>query len=401
MALVSFSLGRGLWAAVAVTVGVRLGLIIYAETTSRFAFGDGRLYVDLGRSLAAGQGLSISKDLFVLEAGRGAWAEALMARWRRAGLWDFILPGRPTAFVMPLYPCFVGGLFFLFGPRVLAVRLVQLIVAAAVPLLIYYVARNVFNRRAALAAAWLGALYPPFVFYAASVTNQLLSLVALLGVVAGYYLVKARATWGRVVLLGVTGGAAFLTRAELSGVAAMAVAAFVGDGLRHRRCVGGVVARGAAALGVGFVVALPWALRNYVSLGHFSFLPTQGPRVLWEANAHPLSAEFARGEVPAYRGLYEDLRREELRRLRRPDLAEMPTFTTENEFARARVLRARVMAFVKANPRVYGRLCLVRAGQFVRLEPLNFPHLVYRLSYATYGLLLLLGVVGLALSAAT
>lgn len=392
------SRNRFLWLAVVVAVLLRLALVGYAEVTGRFAFGDGRFYVDLGKSLAAGRGLSISGDLLKLEVSRGPWLKPLAERWRRAGLWDFIRPGRPTAFVMPAYPLFVGAAFSLFGPRVIAVRLLQILAAAGVTFLFYYVAKKAFDRGAGLAAAWVYAVYPFFVFFAASVTNQLFSIAALLGVVALYYFLNDRPTGRRAALFGLVAGGAFLTRAEMAVVAALCAAGYFWRLRRRRTALRPALSHAAVITGVAVAVATPWAVRNYLSLNKFSYLPTQGPRVFWEANAHPLSEEFEWGEVPAYAALYEKLRQEELPRLRMAALADMPKFSVEDEFTRAEILQRRVSAFVRANPRVYFQLCWIRARQFLRFAPLNFSGLAYRAAYWAYAALLITGGAGLILS---
>ena len=387
----------GLWAALAVAFALRLALVVHAEAGGHFAFGDGRFYLELGRSLAAGRGLAVSPAVFDLEPGRGAWTEALMARWRRTGLWDFIRPGYPTAFVMPLYPCFVGGVFRLFGPHLLAARVVQLLLSLAVPALTFSIGRRLFGARAGVLAAWGAALYPFFIFYAASLTNQLFSILALLAVVEGYYRFRDRRNWAAALAFGVVAGLAFLTRAELAGPALLGGLLVLGAALKAGGR-GRALGRFAAFAAVAVLVALPWAARNAASLGHFSFLSTQGPRVLWEANLQPLSAEFGRGDVAAYELQYDALRARELPRLRRADLAEMPAFDAEGEFERAAILQARVAAFVRANPRAYLGLCGVRARQFLRFGSLNFGGPVYALSYGSYAVVFILGVAGLVVS---
>jgi hypothetical protein len=140
--------GRGLAVALAAGALLRVALLVYAERGGAFAFGDGRFYEELGRSLAAGRGMSVSGALFELEPGRPPWAAALMARWRETGMWDFVRPGRPTAFVMPAYPLFVGAVFKACGPSVLAARLVQLLFALALPLLFFDLGRRAVGPRA-------------------------------------------------------------------------------------------------------------------------------------------------------------------------------------------------------------------------------------------------------------
>lgn len=389
---------KWLWAALAAGALIRLALIVHAETGGAFALGDGRFYLDLGRSLAAGRGLSISDDLLAIDPRRGEWTVALVERWRSTGLWDFIVPGRPTAFVMPLYPLFVGGVFALFGPHTLAVRLLQLILGLAVPWLLYEIGRRAFNPLTGVVAAWGGALYSFFVFYTASITNQLFSILALLAVAAGYLWCRAKPSYPKVIGFGLVAGAAFLVRAEIV-IPALLAAALLGWRLFRSRGIAPAAAAVGLIIGCGLLVTTPWAFRNASSLGRFSYFATQGPRVLWECDVQPFSAEFGRGDVPGYYNLYTRLRAEALPTLKRADLVEMPRFNRESEFERAEILNGRVLTFLRANPGLFARLCLVRAAQLVRFESLNFGSWPYRLAYAAYPVLLFMGIVGLMITA--
>jgi len=388
---------KWLTAALAAAALIRLALIVHAETGGAFALGDGRFYIELGRSLAAGHGLSISADLLNVDPRRGEWAVALMERWRSTGLWDFVVPGRPTAFVMPLYPLFVGGVFALFGPHTLAVRLVQLVFGLAIPWLLFEIGRRAFDGRTGVLAAWGGAFYSFFIFYTASITNQLFSIIALLAVTAGYLWYRAKPSYWKAAVFGLVAGAAFLVRVEAI-IPALAAVAVVGWREVRARGVARAAAYTGLALAVGFLAVTPWAVRNASSLGRFSYVSTQGPRVLWEHNVQPFSQEFGRGDVPGYYDLYAGLRSKALPTLKRADLVDMPRFTHEGEFERADILNARVTSFLRANPALYLRMCLIRVTQLVRFESLNFGSWPYKLAYAAYPVALLLGLVGLITS---
>ncbi|MCI0410548.1 MAG: glycosyltransferase family 39 protein, partial [Acidobacteria bacterium] len=65
----------------------------------------------------------------------------------------------------PLYPYWVAALLALSGGSLQFVILVQLLVGALHPLILFGLARRIFDTRAGLAAAALTALYGPFIFY--------------------------------------------------------------------------------------------------------------------------------------------------------------------------------------------------------------------------------------------
>jgi 4-amino-4-deoxy-L-arabinose transferase-like glycosyltransferase len=65
----------------------------------------------------------------------------------------------------PLFPYAVAGLLAVSGGSLLFVLFVQLLVGAIHPLVLFGLARRVFDERVGLAAAGLTALYGPFIFY--------------------------------------------------------------------------------------------------------------------------------------------------------------------------------------------------------------------------------------------
>ena len=65
----------------------------------------------------------------------------------------------------PLFPYWVAGLLVLSGGSLAFVILVQLVVGALHPLVMYGLARRLFGKRVGLVAAALTAVYGPFIFY--------------------------------------------------------------------------------------------------------------------------------------------------------------------------------------------------------------------------------------------
>jgi hypothetical protein len=65
----------------------------------------------------------------------------------------------------PLYPYLLAGLLMVSGGSVTWVLLVQLVIGALQPLVVYRLATRLFDARVGLAAATLAALYGPFIFH--------------------------------------------------------------------------------------------------------------------------------------------------------------------------------------------------------------------------------------------
>lgn len=65
----------------------------------------------------------------------------------------------------PLYPYFLGVVYAAFGHRLLVVTVLQAILGAIVPVLVFRASDRWIGRSAAVAAGWIAALYGPAVYY--------------------------------------------------------------------------------------------------------------------------------------------------------------------------------------------------------------------------------------------
>jgi 4-amino-4-deoxy-L-arabinose transferase-like glycosyltransferase len=261
-------------------------LAIAAGLVARLAFGlgywvdqplthDEREYLLLGRSLAEGRG-------FTYTAADGS-----------------PLPGEHFGRA-PVYPAFLGALIRTVpgaaadhegehGPPVTttllrAVRVVQAVLGAAGIWLIARWARGAAGPRAAAAAAWIAACYPPLVWTPAYMFSE--TLFTLLALVTTLVLAPrdaAPAAWtpgaGRGLLAGLLAGLGILTRPSLLFFLPLAAL-----WLWWRR------ARAAAVLLVvgSLVVLAPWSYRNTVAYGRFVLVASEGGITFWTGN-HPLA----------------------------------------------------------------------------------------------------------------
>ena len=72
--------------------------------------------------------------------------------------------GVPTAFIMPLFPLFLSGIMAIFGTGdsgVTAIRITQCLMQGVSLYFVYLIARELFNKKVAIIAAFLFALYLP------------------------------------------------------------------------------------------------------------------------------------------------------------------------------------------------------------------------------------------------
>ncbi len=175
----------------------------------------------------------------------------------------------PDAFRVPLYPMFIAGVFKVFGPNLLAVRLAQALLGTSSVALTYFLARRVVPSRAALAAAFIVAVYPALLLYSAYLMAE--TLFSFLAVLTLVLWLKRRA-WAAVAA-GVVLGAAMLTRSVGLALIGGIVIAEVWRAVMRRDAIDRAALTHLAALFAGVALAMmPWVARNY-GIYH-RFLPT-------------------------------------------------------------------------------------------------------------------------------
>ncbi len=230
------------------------------------SFSDQPIYLDMTRNLLAGKGFVVGIPAFVSDMNV------------------------PTAIQPPFYLFFLAGVFGVFGvDNLLAVRLVQSAFGAATCVLVYEIGRRLYSQRVGLAAGLVMTVYPLHVMFTRvimieTVHTTVVTLLLLVAVVAFKEARDGVYSAARYVALGALFGVAFPARPELVAmIGVVAVLALGSAWLRQPRRLRAPL--GALAL-MGIVcvaLALPFALRNLVVMGKFTFLPTK-QWGLWETN---------------------------------------------------------------------------------------------------------------------
>ena len=165
--------------------------------------------------------------------------------------------GRETAFRPPAYPIFLAAVYWIFGPSLEWARLANALVGTGIVALIGVISLQVWNKRVALIAMALGAVYIPLILVGQSVMSEPLFVLCMLGAIA-----CALKRWA--LAAGVLMGLAILGRANAL-ILLLPLAWAVWKGPRPA-----LIMIVAAALTV-----IPWTIRNYVVLDQFVPVSTQ------------------------------------------------------------------------------------------------------------------------------
>lgn len=219
----------------------------------------------------------------------------------------------PTAWLPPVYPIILAGIFLIFGVFTLhafyaaATLNILLSVTTCVP--IYFVGKRIAGIGTASLAAWLWALFPnaiviPFQWIWDTSLTALLAAAILWATLALAESHRNR-NW---CLYGLLWGFALLT----NPIVGAALPFLLGWVIWRQRPDHAVFKRAAVALVLAILVCIPWTARNYVQFHRFIPLRSNFPLDLWMGNNRvfdenaPINARVTRyGEARLYGELGE------------------------------------------------------------------------------------------------
>ena len=178
--------------------------------------------------------------------------------------------GGPTAFRPPLYPLFLAAVYKVFGVHVTLARLAGATVGALSVMLLIALTARLWDRRVAMAAGILAAVFPPMVMASTALMSEALAIpfeLACLGCVVAY---RRSRRLGWVLLAGGSLGGAVLTRPNLAVLVVPMVGLVVTRPWRWRALVAGLV-----VVVAGTLVTVPWLVRDRLAFHHWVPLTTQ------------------------------------------------------------------------------------------------------------------------------
>jgi hypothetical protein len=188
-----------------------------------------------------------------------------------------------TAWLTPVYPLLLAGIFRIFGiftpaSFIVAVALnIAFSAAACVP--IFYAGRKIAGPGVGASAAWLWALFPNAIMIPYEWIWDTCLTALLAAAILWFTLGLAESTRTRDwCLYGLLWGFALMTNPALASLLPFLLgwAAYRAGG-----CGRGSLARPALALLVVLLCCVPWTVRNYLAFHHFVPLRSTFPMALW------------------------------------------------------------------------------------------------------------------------
>jgi 4-amino-4-deoxy-L-arabinose transferase-like glycosyltransferase len=179
-------------------------------------------------------------------------------------------PGTPFHFVPPLYAWLLGLEYFVVGPNVFIAKLVHSALDSLACLLVFLIGVRMLDRRTALTAAALYAVYPLAIVMSTRLYYQTLLNLALCWIVL---CLAGRATLKNGVWTGIAVGLSALAKPVTLPLIALVPAVKVYEGIWT-----GASPRPQILWSIAFVTACiltltPWTIRNYVVFHRF--IPVQ------------------------------------------------------------------------------------------------------------------------------
>src|ERR1700722_5453905 len=192
----------------------------------------------------------------------------------------------PTAWVAPVYPCLLAGIFKVFGIYTLRsffiALLLNILCSAGTCVPIFYAGKRIAGPGVASIAAWLWALFPnaiiiPFEWIWDTSLSALLVATILWATYAVIESEKLR-DW---CAYGFLWGFALLTNPALGAALPFLLGWMAYRGQHNTR---GRFVRPAAGLGIAILCCVPWTVRNYEEFHRFIPLRSNLPFELWLGN---------------------------------------------------------------------------------------------------------------------
>jgi len=190
----------------------------------------------------------------------------------------------PVLILGPAYPFFMAALYWLVGPSLYALKVVQVVIGTLDCLLVWWLGRLCFDRATSLVAAAVTAVYGMLIFYGGTVMIVNLMVPAVLGSAIAVTLALRRPTFLRWALAGLVVSFAILARQTML-LFVFPVVPWLFWALRERASLARRTALAAVFGAAVLLPILPFTIRNYVVGGERVLLNSTGGIAIYMGNS--------------------------------------------------------------------------------------------------------------------
>ena len=245
----------------------------------------------------------------------------------------------PTAWLAPIYPLVLAGIFKTFGIFTLrafdAAVMLNCICSAAATIPLFFAAKRIAGLFTASIAGWVWATFPsgillPFDWIWDTSVSVLLAAVVLWATLK----LEDSSSWRDFVLYGLLSAFTLLTNPALGAVLPFLIGWLI---YRQRTHLRTVVRLSALALAIAVACCVPWTTRNYVHFHRLIPLRSNFPYEFWSGN-NEIFDEHSRS----------------VNRISRYEQIHLYSQLAENAFLDQK--REEAIRFVRAHPALYAEL---------------------------------------------
>jgi 4-amino-4-deoxy-L-arabinose transferase-like glycosyltransferase len=192
----------------------------------------------------------------------------------------------PTAWLTPVYPALVAGVFMVFGIHTahsfFAIVSLNILFSAAACMPIFYAGKRVDGLAVASGAAWLWAIFPNAIIipYEWVWDTSLAALLTAMILWATIQLADSQSVRGWY-LYGLLWGFALMTNPSLGSLLPVLLGWVAYRGFQQGRLR---LSRPMLACGIAVLCCMPWTVRNYLVFHRFIPLRSNFPFELWLGN---------------------------------------------------------------------------------------------------------------------
>jgi 4-amino-4-deoxy-L-arabinose transferase-like glycosyltransferase len=278
----------------------------------------------------------------------------------------------PTAWLAPVYPYLLAGIFKLFGSysvlSVFVILALNSVFSAATIFPVYDIAAELAGSGAAKLASWIWTFFPYAIYFSADrIWSHTLAAFLLAAMIAFTLKIARDNTSAAWIRLGVIAGVnAMVNPTALAVIPGILIFSFYTVPREQR---GFLISRWAAMLFTLLAISVPWTVRNYIELGRIVPIRSNFWIEMRVGNTGDTSDIVPDWAHPAN------------------GTGEMEEYRQLGELRYADHKKHQVTEFVAAHPALFGWLTVRRIGyfwtgfwsldpDFRRREPLQFPNVL-------------------------